>query len=208
MPLPFCNPKENIVQKVSLFCLISACLLHAAIFGRVQGIVHDPQHRPVSGATVALHAVNSDFSQSAQSDSNGEFSFLNIPLGDYRVSVSRSGFAALEQTVTVESGSAPILHFQLSIAPLSQATTVSGEAAAVNMDSVTPTTLISRADIADTPGADRTNSLAMITDYTPAAYVTHDMLHMRGGHQVELADRRRSHPEYKHRHQSRTADRS
>jgi len=27
--------------------------------------------------------------------------------------------------------------------------------------------------------------LQMITDYVPAAYVTHDMLHMRGGHQVE-----------------------
>ena len=25
----------------------------------------------------------------------------------------------------------------------------------------------------------------MITDYTPGAYVTHDMLHMRGGHQVD-----------------------
>jgi outer membrane receptor protein involved in Fe transport len=54
-----------------------------------------------------------------------------------------------------------------------------------NVDSVTPTTLIDREDIAQTPGADRTNSLAMITDYVPAAYVTHDMLHMRGGHQVD-----------------------
>ena len=53
------------------------------------------------------------------------------------------------------------------------------------MDSVTPTTLVDRQDISQTPGADRTNSLAMITDYVPAAYVTHDMLHMRGGHQVE-----------------------
>ncbi len=25
----------------------------------------------------------------------------------------------------------------------------------------------------------------MITDYTPASYVTHDMLHMYGGHQVQ-----------------------
>ena len=53
------------------------------------------------------------------------------------------------------------------------------------MDSVTPTTLVDRDDIAQTPGADRTNSMAMITDYTPGAYVTHDMLHMRGGHQVD-----------------------
>jgi hypothetical protein len=28
--------------------------------------------------------------------------------------------------------------------------------------------------------------MEMITDYVPAAYVTHDMLHMRGGHQVEF----------------------
>jgi hypothetical protein len=54
----------------------------------------------------------------------------------------------------------------------------------INPDSVTPTTLVSRADIARTPGADRTNSLAMITDYVPGAYMTHDMLHMRGGHQL------------------------
>ena len=52
------------------------------------------------------------------------------------------------------------------------------------MDSITPTTLISRENIALTPGADLTNSLAMITDYVPGAYVTHDMLHMRGGHQL------------------------
>ena len=49
---------------------------------------------------------------------------------------------------------------------------------------MTPTTLLSRIDIAETPGADRTNSLQMITDYVPGAYETHDMLHMRGGHQV------------------------
>jgi len=44
---------------------------------------------------------------------------------------------------------------------------------------------VSRIDIQQTPGADRTNGMEMITDYVPAAYVTHDMLHMRGGHQVE-----------------------
>jgi hypothetical protein len=67
---------------------------------------------------------------------------------------------------------------------LSQTATVVGQADTVDMDSVTPTTLVGREDIAQTPGADRTNSMAMITDYTPAAYVAHDMLHMRGGHQV------------------------
>jgi hypothetical protein len=73
----------------------------------------------------------------------------------------------------------------LAIAAVNQTTVVVGQPDAVHVDSVTPTTLVDREDIAQTPGAGRTNSMAMITDYVPAAYVTHDMLHMRGGHQVD-----------------------
>jgi Carboxypeptidase regulatory-like domain/TonB dependent receptor/TonB-dependent Receptor Plug Domain len=165
--------------------LISGSLLHATIFGRIQGIVHDPQHRPVSGASVKLQAINSDWSQTAQTNDSGEFTFATVPVGDYKVTVSQANFQTLEQTVTVASNSSPILHFQLAIAPVNQATVVSGAPEPVNATSVTPTSLIDREDIAATPGADRTNSLSMITDFTPGSYVTHDMLHMRGGHQVQ-----------------------
>ena len=160
-------------------------LLHATIFGKVQGIVHDPQHRPVAGASVKLQAATSDWSQTAQTNDNGEFSFTTVPIGDYKVTITQSKFATSEQAVTVTSGSSPVLHFQLAIAPLAESTVVVGQAAQANMDSVTPTSLIDREDIAQTPGADQTNSMSMITDFTPGAYVTHDMLHIRGGHQFE-----------------------
>src|SRR5580698_9207544 len=166
-------------------CLLSCSLLYATIFGRVQGIVHDPQHRPVAGASVKLKAATSDFSQTAQTDANGEFSFSTVPVGDYKITITQASFETSEQSVTVGSGSSPILHFQLAIASVNQSVAVVGQAELANMDSVTPTTLISREDIAQTPGAGRTNSMAMITDYTPGAYETHDMLHMRGGHQVD-----------------------
>jgi hypothetical protein len=171
----------------SSFCLLIlfSSLVQASIFGRVQGIVHDPQHRPVAGATVELHAITSAWSQTAQSDDNGEFSFATVPLGDYKITVSQSKFAPSAQRLTVASGASPVLHFQLSIATLSQATLVAGQTDAVNTDSVTPKVLIDREDIAETPGADRTNAMQMITDYVPGAYMTHDMLHMRGGHQVD-----------------------
>jgi len=165
--------------------LILSSLLHATIFGRIQGIVHDPQHRPVSGASVKLQALTSDWSQTAQTNDSGEFSFATVPVGDYKVTLSQPNFQTLEHTVTVQSNSSPILHFQLAIAPLNETTVVSGATEPINTDSVTPTTLVDRQDIELTPGADRTNSLQMITDYTPGSYVTHDMLHMRGGHQVE-----------------------
>ncbi len=169
-----------------VFCFfVFSSLLHATIFGRVQGIVHDPQHRPVAGASVKLQAVTSDWSQTAQAGYNGEFAFTAVPVGDYKITVTQPKFDTEEQTLTVTSGSSPILHFQLTISALNETAVVTGQPATTNMDSVTPTTLVDREDIALTPGADRTNSMAMITDYVPAAYVTHDMLHMRGGHQVD-----------------------
>ena len=175
---------------LSLLLLISlASLLHATIFGRIQGIVHDPQHRPVMGASIKLAAVTSEYSQTTQSDPDGEFSFTSVPVGDYRITVNQPQFETTGETVTVTSGASPVLHFRLAIAPLNQTAVVVGQAQESQtqeskMDSVTPSTLVDREDIAETPGADRTNSMAMITDFTPGAYVTHDMLHMRGGHQV------------------------
>ena len=91
----------------------------------------------------------------------------------------------MQQNVIVQSDTSPVLHFTLALAGVKQTVDVSGTPVEATTDSVTPTTMLSREDIRQTPGADRTNSLQMITDYVPAAYVTHDMLHMRGGHQVE-----------------------
>ena len=157
----------------------------ATIFGSVRGIIHDPQHRPIQDAMVMLRAKSSDWAQITNSDANGEFEFSAVPIGEYSVSVASPGFVQTAQDVVVISGTQPVLHFQLQIAGRTENVTVSGAPEIVPTDTVTPTTLVSRLDIQQTPGADRTNSLAMITDYVPAAYVTHDMLHMRGGHQVE-----------------------
>ncbi|HEV3220302.1 MAG TPA: TonB-dependent receptor [Candidatus Acidoferrales bacterium] len=170
-----------------LFAFLLASASWATIFGAVRGIVHDTQHKPIAGVSVKLKSVTSDWSQSTQTDQDGSFSFTAVPVGDYSVTIKKDGFADEQQSFTVVADSSPILHFQLKIAQVNQTATVSAQAPELvaNVDSVTPTTLINRADIAQTPGADRTNGLEMITDYVPAAYMTHDMLHMRGGHQVD-----------------------
>jgi len=156
----------------------------ATIFGNVRGIVHDPQHRPIGGATVMIQADSSAWSQSSQTNENGEFEFTAVPLGNYVVSVSAKGFDRAMQDETVSSGSAPILHVQLQLERTTQRVEVTGSPEIVNPQSSTTETLIGRTEIARTPGADRSNSLAMITDFVPGAYYTHDQLHVRGGHQV------------------------
>jgi hypothetical protein len=177
---------RRVLQAFAVLGLFGASVF-ATIFGNVKGVVHDPQHRPIADASVKLKSATSDWTQMAQTDQDGAFSFSAVPVGDYVVTVSKSGFTDDQQRVTVVSDSSPTLHYQLQIATVNQTATVSeaAEENVANTESVTPTTLVARADITETPGADRTNSLQMITDYVPAAYVTHDMLHMRGGHQVD-----------------------
>ena len=98
--------------------LLSGSVLDATIFGKIQGIVHDPQHRPMAGASVKLQAVTSDYSQTAQANDDGEFAFTAVPVGDYKITVTQPKFATEEQTVTVDSNSSPVLHFQLAIGAL------------------------------------------------------------------------------------------
>ena len=154
----------------------------ATIFGNVRGIVHDPQHRPVAGITVILKARNSEFAQSAQTNSGGEFHFEAVALGEYTVSVSDATFVTEPQTITVLSATTPILHLELRLPSEKQTITVSAEEG--QSETVTPSTLVERLQIQETPGASRSNSLAMITDFVPGSYLTHDQLHIRGGHQV------------------------
>ncbi len=174
----------GIVFFLSVSMALIVVVAHADVFGTVRGVVHDPQHRPIQNATVILKSKTSDWNRTATTDANGEFQFNGVALGDYTVTVSAHGFADSIQDVTVISGSVAVTHVQLALASEQQTVTVSGVPEVAPTDTATPTTLIDRADIQRTPGADRTNSLAMITDFVPGAYFTHDMLHIRGGHQT------------------------
>jgi outer membrane cobalamin receptor len=164
--------------------LFGSVAAFATIFGSVRGIIHDPQHRPVQGAMVMLRAKASEWSKSTSTDANGVFTFTAVPMGEYTATVAAPGFNQAAQSVIVESDTEPILHLALRVAGSPETVNVSAAPEVTPTDSSTPITLVSRLDIERTPGADRTNSLAMITDYVPGAYFTHDQLHIRGGHQT------------------------
>ena len=172
--------------KLILLCtvLLTSLPALANIYGAIRGVVHDPQHRPIQGTMVMLKAKSSDWGKSVTTDATGEFQFNPVPLGEYSVSVASPGFEQTAQDVTVISGTVPVVHFLLTVAATKTNVTVSAAPEVVPTDSATPITLVDRLDIQRTPGADRTNSLAMITDNVPGAYVTHDQLHIRGGHQT------------------------
>jgi outer membrane receptor protein involved in Fe transport len=172
-------------------CLFAGVLssgeARATVFGTVRGVIHDPSHRPAAGVQVTLIAANSGYKQTALSGDMGEFELQAVPAGEYTLRAVHAGFDDALQAVTVTSGRAGYLHLQLQLAGQHASVDVREDQDAGVEVATSPLTSVSRQDIASTPGADLSNSLTMITDFVPGAYITHDQLHIRGGHQVTWA---------------------
>ena len=137
----------------------------------------------MAGAKVTLRAPSSTWSATTQTDSEGEFQFARVAAGDYTLSVllsrASSPAAVHHHPGFRQASSSP---FRFVLAANRQWVEVSGEESRLKTQSSTLDHRF-RAEIAHTAGADQTNSMAMITDFTPAAYLVHDMLHLRDGHQ-------------------------
>ncbi|HTM15611.1 MAG TPA: TonB-dependent receptor [Terracidiphilus sp.] len=168
-----------------IFLILSSALARATVFATIHGVVHDTQHRPIPNAQVTLVAANSAFSLNAATAANGTFEITQVPIGVYRLSISAAGFAEYVHPLTITSGSYPVLHIPLAVAGSEESVTVSAAGySAAAAEATSPTTLVTRADIDETPGATRTLGMQMITDFVPGSYMNHNMLHIRGGHQM------------------------
>src|SRR3569833_382041 len=75
----------------------------APLGSSVRGVVLDPDSRPVSQATITLQSATSEWQQPSQTGAHGEFTFSAVPLGDYALTVTQSGFATVSQSITVSS---------------------------------------------------------------------------------------------------------
>src|SRR5262249_984989 len=116
----------------------------AGIFGTVRGIVHDSQHRPISCAHLLLKAVQSDWKREAVSDDNGEFQIDAVCAGNYTMRISRDGFRESISDLTVTADSAPLRHFPLEIAGVSESVVVSESAQTIDTSSSASQITLSR----------------------------------------------------------------
>ena len=77
---------------LAVFATLVAAGAFATVFGSVRGVVHDPQHRPMSGARVMLQANHSAYRQEADTNTDGVFEFQAVPLGQFTVTAEAQGF--------------------------------------------------------------------------------------------------------------------
>ena len=106
--------------------------------GAINGTVTDPSGAVVPNAAVKATESATGIDHTTVTTSEGAFSFQDIPLGFYKVSVTASGFPVYTvDKVEVTAGTIYTLPVKLSLQQ--QATTVEVSAAAVSLDTTTAT---------------------------------------------------------------------
>jgi hypothetical protein len=120
--------------------------------GSINGTVTDQSGAVVAGTTIEAVDVATSVLHKTVSSSAGEFTFQDLPLGTYTVTVNASGFSTEKiSNVSVIAGTIYTLPVKLSIA--SGALTVEVSAAALTLDttSTTQTDVIGEQSVSDAP---------------------------------------------------------
>ena len=116
------------VLAIVVFFLVSAAVARgqAGTSGAINGTVTDPASAGIPGATVTIRNPVSGYVATATTDSNGAFSFSNVPFNPYHMTVEAKGFSAFVQDVSVSSLVPVTVLAKLELAGVSTTVTVTG----------------------------------------------------------------------------------
>lgn len=96
--------------------LTSGYAQQAVSSATLSGRVEDSNGAAVAGATITVTSLDQNQTRTGVSDGQGRYRFLYLPVGGYEVKVERTGFAALEQRLTLTVGQALDLTLRLTVA--------------------------------------------------------------------------------------------
>ncbi|HTA42691.1 MAG TPA: TonB-dependent receptor [Bryobacteraceae bacterium] len=120
--------------------------------GGIAGTVTDPSGAVIPGAVVKATNTGTTLSNQTLSSSAGEFSFQDLPLGDYTITVVQSGFEPLKiNGVRVSGGAIYNLPIKLNVAQTTSTVEVSAAAVSVETTTVAQTNDLPEETVQDLP---------------------------------------------------------
>lgn len=118
----------------------------------LSGRVLDPKGLAVPGARVRVENLATGLSRQTLTDGHGNYAFLGLPPGNYRLSAVAKGFATLiNSTITLTIGQKASYSPTLRVAAQAQTVTVTGGAALIETTRTSSSTTILGRQIADLP---------------------------------------------------------
>ena len=117
--------------------------------GTIYGTVADASGAVLPGVTVSLASGSGN--RSTQSGTKGDFRFLNVASGTYKLTLALSGFASSTREVVVTTGQSVTVSFAMKLAGMAESVEVTGEAAIIDVKRVGTATTLTKEELTQTP---------------------------------------------------------
>ncbi len=143
--------KRALVLALILFAGVVPGLLAQIAGGNIYGTVADESGAVLPGAAVT---ITSDFgTRTSTTTSQGDFRFLNLERGRYKVSITLAGFTSVNREVNVVTGENANLSFALKVATVAETVTVTAETPLVDVKKRGTATTMTTEELQNVPNA-------------------------------------------------------
>jgi hypothetical protein len=176
--MPRLGVRTYLAQGIALFAGLFLCctpiVLHAQAAGTasVQGAIADSTGAVIPGANIVLTDNATHVKRAASSESsNGLYTFPNVPVGTYTLSVSKPGFQRYTQTnIVLEVGSSIAINVKMTIGSTNENVEVRANGLALQTEDSTFKQTIDQRAVTEMPlnGRQMTGLIALSGGSTPA----------------------------------------
>src|SRR6185295_13271841 len=120
--------------------------------GNIYGTVTDQQGGVLPGVDVTLTSVSiGGQPRTTVTDGQGQFRFLNLDAGTYKLSTSLDGFNKMERDVIVTTGVNATITFPLAVKSVEETVTVTAETPVIDVKKMGTLTTLTQAELQSTP---------------------------------------------------------
>lgn len=135
-----------------ILLLTAGSLLEAQInTASLSGLATDPTGAALPGVTVTATSIDTGYQRTVKTDPAGAYSLQDLPIGQYSLSVSDSGFQTVNEKVTLAVGQRAREDFHLQVGSSQQTVQVQASAALLSPDDASISTVVGPTTIEQTP---------------------------------------------------------
>ena len=143
---------QLLVCAVVLLLVVPSAVRAQVIKASVRGTIMDDQGAAVADADVIITNVDTGYTRSMKSGSDGAYNFPDLPLGSYRIQAAHSGFKSATQTgIVLHVADSLAINVSLKVGAVSETVTVEASPVAVETTSGDLTGLIEGSQVSELP---------------------------------------------------------
>ena len=136
-----------------------------SVTGTIRGTVTDPSGAAVPQANVTATNAETGYARTAQTDSNGSFELLGMPIGTYNLKIEKQGFQSFSQTnIPLSVNQIYAVQAKLQVGSASTTVEVSANALQVDTTSIQRGVVIQNNEFKDLPLLNRNWTTLMASE--------------------------------------------